>query len=222
VLASHTARRNILLIYISTDYVFSGRPGEAPYKPDAPTGPTNIYGQSKLDGEKSVLQETEGRHDGGRVLGLALRVPLLFGKTVDENDPSIDGIHMLVKQIWEAQSIKEGEAKIRTDDYALRYPTATQDVARVVFDLSKLYLETTDKELPRIVHFSSQQPYTRFQMAEILADILGLSIDGLERWDPSKEEVKSDTTRPYNTQLDISGLTELGIDNSTGDFRGWW
>lgn len=41
-LAEATIARGIFLIYISTDYVFSGRPGEAPYKVDATPNPPNV------------------------------------------------------------------------------------------------------------------------------------------------------------------------------------
>ncbi len=42
------------LLYISTDYVFDGK--SPPYHPDSVTNPLNFYGQSKLDGEKVVLE----------------------------------------------------------------------------------------------------------------------------------------------------------------------
>jgi S-adenosylmethionine synthetase len=41
-LAEATIARGIFLIYISTDYVFSGRPGEAPYRTDAIPNPPNM------------------------------------------------------------------------------------------------------------------------------------------------------------------------------------
>ena len=41
------------LVYISTDYVFPGT-GEQFYEVDDNTGPSNVYGKSKLDGEKAA------------------------------------------------------------------------------------------------------------------------------------------------------------------------
>ena len=41
------------LMYISTDYVFSGE-GNTPFEVDAPYGPTNVYGLSKAQGEEAV------------------------------------------------------------------------------------------------------------------------------------------------------------------------
>lgn len=43
------------MIYISTDYVFSGK-GEIPYNEFMPTEPINVYGQSKYAGEQFVQQ----------------------------------------------------------------------------------------------------------------------------------------------------------------------
>jgi dTDP-4-dehydrorhamnose reductase len=43
------------MLYISTDYVFDGEKA-APYLEDDATGPINVYGQSKLQGEKQVAE----------------------------------------------------------------------------------------------------------------------------------------------------------------------
>lgn len=60
VLAEEAARRNILLVHYSTDYVFDGAKQEPWVETDAPN-PLNVYGASKLAGERAI-QEVGGKH----------------------------------------------------------------------------------------------------------------------------------------------------------------
>ncbi|KAH7413800.1 hypothetical protein DE146DRAFT_638633 [Phaeosphaeria sp. MPI-PUGE-AT-0046c] len=139
-LAQRTTSRGIFLIYISTDYVFSGKRGEAPYKPNSPPAPPNMYGQTKLDGEKAVLDVA--RASGRKNKVVVLRVPILYGSC---DEPKQSAVNVLMSQLWASQKLEDGQAKIQMDDYALRYPTNTQDVGRVCRDISNLYLDTMNR-----------------------------------------------------------------------------
>ena len=55
VLAAICKENHTKLIHISTDYVFDGT-ANVPYKEDSSTNPQSVYGASKLEGEKQVLQ----------------------------------------------------------------------------------------------------------------------------------------------------------------------
>ncbi len=60
VLAEEAARRGALLIHYSTDYVFDGSKPSPWFEADEPK-PINVYGKSKLAGEKAVAA-AGGRH----------------------------------------------------------------------------------------------------------------------------------------------------------------
>lgn len=59
-------RLGVPLIHLSTDYVFDGSKDD-PYTESDPTGPTGVYGQSKLAGEQAVMDA----HDDVAVLRTA-------------------------------------------------------------------------------------------------------------------------------------------------------
>lgn len=69
-LAKFCAQRPARFIHLSTDYVFGGE-GSEPLAEDAPAHPVNVYGRSKLDGERAVLDACPD--------SLVARVSWLFG-----------------------------------------------------------------------------------------------------------------------------------------------
>ncbi|KAF3056333.1 Methionine adenosyltransferase 2 subunit beta [Daldinia childiae] len=223
-LASLCAARGIFLIYISTDYVFPGKPGDAPYEADAKPQPTNLYGQTKLDGEQVVLEEYQRAGKAG--LGVVLRVPVLYG---DAEVPSESAVNVLMESVWKAQ---ESGAKVKMDHWALRYPTngkfnitnitTTEDVGRVCYDVSLKYLNTDDpSKLPYILQFSSENKYTKYEICQLFGEIMGLSIAAIE---PNTEgnDPNASVQRPYDCHLSTKALKDIGIDVATQDFTGWW
>ncbi len=53
ILASHAAKRDVPLLHVSTDYVFSGDQGDC-YRETDPVRPLGVYGASKEGGEQAV------------------------------------------------------------------------------------------------------------------------------------------------------------------------
>ncbi|KAI4157116.1 MAG: hypothetical protein L6R39_000779 [Caloplaca ligustica] len=209
-LAQSAESRSILLIYISTDYVFAGRPGGAPYEADATPRPTNLYGQTKLAGEKAVLEVF-----GDTGLGIVLRVPVLYGHAETNAESAVN---VLVDAVWKAQ---EKGADVKMDDWSLRYPTNTEDVARVIVDIAMRYL-AADKArvaMPRVLQYSSEDRFTKFQMCQLFAEILGLPLEGMTG---TGEDTKAVVPRPYDTHLSTKVLRDLGVDVGTVDFKDWW
>ena len=70
VLAREAAACGAWLVHYSTDYVFSGE-GSRPWTEDDPTVPLNVYGQTKLEGERLI-------HDSG-CRYLIFRTSWVFG-----------------------------------------------------------------------------------------------------------------------------------------------
>ncbi|CCU83062.1 NAD dependent epimerase/dehydratase family protein [Blumeria hordei DH14] len=213
-LATICAAQNISLIYISTDYVFSGIQGEAPYDADSTRKPTNFYGETKSKGEDSVIRAYQ-RADGTG-WGIVLRVPVLYGD-VEFNQES--AINVLVESIWKAQ---EDGVIIPMDHWAIRYPTNTEDVARVVEGIALKMISTPDKsKLPTKVQFTSEDHFTKYEICQLLARILDLPINNIKAHFPDHDTCRG-IQRPYDCHLSTKGLLDLGIDVSTVDFEEWW
>ncbi|KXJ93262.1 hypothetical protein Micbo1qcDRAFT_161236 [Microdochium bolleyi] len=216
-IASLCAARDILLIYISTDYVFPGKPGDAPYEADAQPAPTNMYGQTKLDGERATLEAFDKAGKPG--LGVVLRVPVLYG---DAEMPAESAVNVLLDSVWKAQEITGDAGKIKMDHWALRYPTNTEDIGRVCKDISTKYLSTTDRSsLPTILQFSSEDRMTKYEICQAFSEIMGLPIDGIEA-NTEGNDPNASVQRPYDCHLSTRALKDLGISVETMDFVAWW
>lgn len=104
--AAHAAGARV--VYLSTDYVFAG--DAAPYAEDDATGPLNVYGRTKLAGERHLDPERD----------LVVRTSWVFG----------DGRNF-VRTVLAAAV----EAKPRVVDDQVGRPTAATMVARALVEL---------------------------------------------------------------------------------------
>ncbi|EHK99515.1 NAD(P)-binding Rossmann-fold containing protein [Glarea lozoyensis ATCC 20868] len=211
-LAKICAANSIFLIYISTDYVFPGTEGDAPYEVTSTPNPPNLYGETKHEGEKAVLAELEKA--GKQGWAVVLRVPVLYGEA---EKPAESAVNVLMDSIWKAQ-----EGSVNMDHWALRYPTNTEDVGRVCQDIAAKYLSTEDKtSLPKILQFSSEDKFTKYEICELFADIMGLPLDNMKA-NTEGNDPNASVKRPYDCHLSSQALKDLGINVATMDFKGWW
>ncbi|MBP5675870.1 MAG: dTDP-4-dehydrorhamnose reductase [Bacteroidales bacterium] len=103
-LADAMKERDGLLVHISTDYIFGGDPADAPIKEDARPAPLGVYGESKLRGEKAVL-------DSG-VKHLIFRTAWLYSET------GKNFVRTILNLISTRPSIKVVEDQMGTPTYA--------------------------------------------------------------------------------------------------------
>ena len=182
-LAELAADRKAPMVFISTDYVFDGTC--PPYREKDQTNPLNAYGQSKLAGEKAVLELLPEQ-------GIVLRVPFLYGSAA-----GLDRCPLL-KSTWNAL---HSEVPWRMDDRAIRYPTRTSDVAEAIYFLLQ-------KHASGIYHFSGQTGMTRYAICALMAEKLGLGMDCIER---STQMIPQEARRPENAHLDSGKILSEGF-----------
>ncbi|XP_027886184.1 methionine adenosyltransferase 2 subunit beta isoform X1 [Xiphophorus couchianus] len=184
-----TAACGALLIYISTDYVFDGR--NPPYGEDDCPNPLNLYGRSKLEGEREAL-----RHCPGAVI---LRVPVLFGEVESVTESA-------VTSLW--QQVQEATEERRALDHCLqRFPTDTRDVAAVCRKLAERARQQ-DPSIRGIFHFSGKEQMTKYEMAVAMAQAFNLPSNHLV---PLTEQPAGSAPRPINSQLNCSRLEQLSL-----------
>ena len=103
------------LKHISSDYVFDGN-ASLPYGPKAATAPLSVYGQTKLEGERAVLQALGLR-------SLVLRTSWVYGPHGRKF------LHTMLSLMREHGSVREVDDQIGS-------PTATPSLAEVIWAIA--------------------------------------------------------------------------------------
>lgn len=92
-------------------------------------------------------------------------------------------------------------------------------------DIAALYSSKAEAgeaaTLPSILQFSSEDEYTKYEMCELFAEILGLGLGKMEK-DTKGNEGNTGVQRPFDCHLSTKALKDLGIAVHTQDFKGWW
>lgn len=206
-LAQLSATYAFNLFYISTDYVFDGT--KPPYEVEDAPNPVNFYGRTKRQGEVAI-RSIEG--PGQRV---AVRVPVLYGPAKKNSDTAIN----VLLDVVQDQSGKT----YKMDHYATRYPTNTLDIAAFFHRLAaKFPAESCSLPLPPILHYSSPEPFTKYEICLIFAKILGV---GHEHIVPDSEAPKGEAavSRPKDCHLSTSVIENtLKMDVGARGFEEYW
>ena len=129
-LAKLAAAKNIPLVHISTDYIFDGT-AHTPIAEDAPARPLSVYGQTKYEGEQSVLKLAK--------TAVILRTAWLhspYGKN-------------FVKTILQLGA-QRSELNVVTDQFGT--PTYAPHLAQAIVDILPL-IQTGSRE---IYHFTDE------------------------------------------------------------------
>lgn len=186
--AAHGAR----FIYLSTDYVFDGK--APPYTADATPAPLNAYGRMKLAGEGVVRAAYSANGDGAFAI---LRIPILYGRVESLAESPVTEL---------AAKLLEGHS-FKVEDWAMRYPAHTDDVARAVALIAERLMKDTSRAVGGTYHFAGGEQFTKYGMALLIAKELAVDTH-LIKPDPNPP---SGAPRPKDCRLDASRLNSLGF-----------
>ena len=170
------------MIYISTDYVFDGQ-GERPWQPDDKNyAPLNVYGQSKLDGEKAVSAILDKY--------FIVRIAWVFG---------VNGKNFIKTML----NVGKTHDTVRVVNDQIGTPTYTYDLARLLVDMAETdrygYYHATN-EGGYISWFDfTKEIYRQAGMNTIVLPVT------------TKEYGVSVAARPFNSRLDKSKLVQAGF-----------
>ncbi len=142
------------LVYFSTDYVFDGSSG--PSDEEKEPMPINVYGRTKLEGERNVLSILPS--------ALVIRTCANFGRNRFRSKENS------VTWIMSRLSRKE-KVSLFTDQWVS--PSYTPDVAKITFDL-------LDIGAHGVFHVASRSCLTRFDMGMEVCRVFGLAKELIE------------------------------------------
>lgn len=173
---------NCKMLYLSTDYVFSGQ-GQTPWEPDCQNfQPLNVYGQTKLEGEQAITDMLQKY--------FIVRIAWVFG---------VNGKNFIKTML----RLSEVHDTIRVVNDQIGTPTYTYDLARLLVDM----IET---EKYGFYHATNEGGYISwydfaceiFRQAGRTVRVIPVS---------TREYGESKAARPFNSRLDKSKLAQMGF-----------
>ena len=146
-IAMTAKKMGIRAVYISTDYVFDGEK-ESPYVEDDKTNPLNVYGRTKLEGEKAVVKVEKS---------LIVRTSWLYGKTGKN----------FVKTML-ALGEKGGALKVVDDQVGA--PTYYPDLAAAI-------INAVEKEVSGVLHIANSGYCSWYEFAKAIFEEKRMDVD---------------------------------------------
>lgn len=181
-LAQFAWSRCMPFIYFSTEYVFAGRtdrPG--PYQTDDQPDPINIYGQSKLAGERAVSESHPE--------ALIIRTTVVYGPERRGNNY----LHRVLRNLTEGKSMRVPEDQIST-------PTYNRDLVRIVDHLVR-------DGAGGVFHVCGTELLNRYQFALQIASSFDLNAELLTPVPTSASDRHA--PRPLSAGLSTSKLRSM-------------
>ena len=184
VMAKTCKARGARFVHLSTDYVFDGET-TLPYTETDYVSPVNVYGASKLLGEKLAIRKYP---DGT----LIVRVASLFG-VAGSSGKGGNFVETILRKAKEA-----GEVRVVSD--VTMSPTCTADAARVILTL-------VAKDAPvGIYHIVNSGAATWFEFAREIVKEVGVRANVIPT---TSAEYATLAIRPSYTVLDNSKASQL-------------
>lgn len=177
---------NSILIYISTDYVFSGKK-ELPYREGDSAHPISIYGQTKLKAERVLKKLTKKN--------IIIRTSWLFGEGKD------NFVHNILKRAKEVNLLKIVSDKYSSPTYCLDLASAIGNIVDLID--SRMWQD----KFYGIYHITNSGFCSWYEYAKVIlraAKIRGVKIEPM-----SMKEIKFRAKRPKFSALDNSKYINL-------------
>ncbi|MCZ4073369.1 dTDP-4-dehydrorhamnose reductase [Agrobacterium sp. LMR679] len=178
----------IPVIHLSTDYVFDGTKTTA-YVENDPTGPTSVYGRSKLEGERAVSEATDNY--------VVLRTAWVYSEYGNN----------FVKTMLRLSENRD-EINVVADQFGC--PTSANDIATAVVTIARKLVEDSSAPLRGVFHLSGTG---ETNWANFAKQIFALSAENGGKSivvnDITTAQYPTPARRPANSRLDCSKLEEV-------------
>ncbi|NTA51294.1 MULTISPECIES: dTDP-4-dehydrorhamnose reductase [Agrobacterium tumefaciens complex] len=178
----------IPVIHLSTDYVFDGTKHTA-YVESDPTGPTSVYGRSKLEGERAVSEATDNY--------VVLRTAWVYSEYGNN----------FVKTMLRLSENRD-EINVVADQFGC--PTSANDIAAAVITIARKVVEDSSAPLRGVFHLSGTG---ETNWANFAKQIFALSAENGGKSivvnDITTAQYPTPARRPANSRLDCSKLEEV-------------